>query len=195
MPLSEFEISKIAEIVAGKVGTQLNAKDLRRVIDTVVDKSTAADQQTTDRVTGVTCDTAQTQTETASTASRPAASQPVASQAYAAGSSMNPSPKQGGLYEKLDSTDGTRVILAAFGHNRPGVISTLTQVLAECQCSLEDISQKIMREFFTLIMIVDISTSSIEFSELVERVKATEAQLGMKVYLMHEDTFQYMHRI
>lgn len=186
MPLSEFEIGKIAEIVAGKVGTQLDAKELRRVIDRVVDQTTAEASQSPDRVTGVTCDTPRSKPSAELSPSEPSENPVEQPQAV---------EQQGGLYEKLDETDGTRVILAAFGHNRPGVVASLTQVLAENQCNLEDISQKIMREFFTLIMIVDISSSSIEFSELVKRVKAIEAQFGMKVYLMHEDTFQYMHRI
>lgn len=179
MTLSEFEIGKIAEIVAGKVGTTMDAKELRRVIDQVVDKMTTTDQQTPNRVESATCEVA--------------SSEP--SQASVPGEPQNVVEQQGGLYERLDQTTGTRVILAAFGHNRPGVISALTQVLAENQCNLEDISQKIMREFFTLIMIVDITNSTIEFSELVEKVKATETRFGMKVYMMHEDTFQYMHRI
>lgn len=35
----------------------------------------------------------------------------------------------------------------------------------------------------------------VDFSTLRDRLKATEAQLGMKVYIMHEDIFRYMHRI
>lgn len=46
-----------------------------------------------------------------------------------------------------------------------------------------------------MIMIVNIEGSTVDFATLVERLKATEATLGMKVYVMHEDTFRYMHRI
>ena len=41
MALSEFEIKKITEIVAGQVGSKVDAKELRRVIDSVVDKMQA----------------------------------------------------------------------------------------------------------------------------------------------------------
>ena len=37
MSLSDFEIEKITEIVAGKVGEKLDAKTLRQVVDKVVD--------------------------------------------------------------------------------------------------------------------------------------------------------------
>ncbi len=53
MGLSEFEIKKITEIVAGKVGTDLDAKSLRRVIDSVVDNLQANNNPS---VTGATCD-------------------------------------------------------------------------------------------------------------------------------------------
>ena len=35
----------------------------------------------------------------------------------------------------------------------------------------------------------------VDFEALRNNLKATEAQLGMKVYVMHEDIFRYMHRI
>jgi len=187
MPLSEFEMSKIAEIVSGKVGGAMDAKQLRRVIDQVVDKMTATDQATPDRVEGATCELPSSDSSTPTAPEQPSRS---------LDEGVDETIQPGGLYEKLDHADNrTRIILAAFGYNRPGVIHALTHVLADAQCNLEDISQKIMREFFTLIMIVDITDSPVEFSELVEKVKATEDQVGMKVFLMHEDTFQYMHRI
>ena len=190
MPLSEFEMDKIAEIVSGKVGGAMDAKQLRRVIDQVVDKMTARDQATPGRVEGATC-------EISGSSSRPTP-QPEPSYTNAPRSlseGVASAIPEGGLYERLDQTDRTRIILAAFGYNRPGVIHALTHVLADNQCNLEDISQKIMREFFTLIMIVDITDSPIEFAQLVQKVKETEEQVGMKVFMMHEDTFQYMHRI
>lgn len=191
MPLSEFEMEKIAQIVSGKVGGAMDAKQLRRVIDQVVDKMTARDQATPGRVEGATC-------EISGATARPSQPEPTPNRSNGTRSlseGVADAIPEGGLYERLDKTHRTRIILAAFGYNRPGVIHALTHVLAENQCNLEDISQKIMREFFTLIMIVDITDSSVEFAQLVERVKATEEQVGMKVFMMHEDTFQYMHRI
>ncbi len=75
------------------------------------------------------------------------------------------------------------------------MVSAITSILAELDCSIEDISQTLMQEFFSMIMVVNITKCSIDFSALRDRIQGTEAQLGMKVYVMHEDTFQYMHRI
>ena len=54
MSLSDFEIEKITEIVAGKVGEKLDAKALRQVVDRVVDalKESPANPE----ITGATCE-------------------------------------------------------------------------------------------------------------------------------------------
>ncbi|MDZ4723924.1 MAG: ACT domain-containing protein [candidate division Zixibacteria bacterium] len=95
----------------------------------------------------------------------------------------------------MEKTDRTRIIIAVFGKNRPGIVSSITAVLAENGCSIEDISQTIMQEFFSMIMVVDISGCKLDFAGLRDKIQSTETQLGMKVYVMHEDIFRYMHRI
>ncbi|MCK4462142.1 MAG: ACT domain-containing protein [candidate division Zixibacteria bacterium] len=121
-------------------------------------------------------------------------------QGGAVGSSLQPPDEamitaEGGLYEQIEKTDKTRVIIAAFGKDRPGVGAALTGVLAEHNCSIENISQTLLQDFFSMIMIVNIEGSTVDFATLVERLKATETTLGIKVYVMHEDIFRYMHRI
>jgi ACT domain-containing protein len=220
MTLSDFEIGKIAEIVAGKSGAKLDAKALRQVIDRVVDQLNQ-DRGNPD-IEGATCDTSRppdddqgapqlavgSDKDTESVIARSAAERGTTRQSHpdkgapqlAVGSSLPPPDEamvtaQGGLYEQIEKTDKTRVIIAAFGKDRPGVGAALTGVLADCNCSIEDISQTLLQDFFSMIMIVNIEGSTVDFSGLRERLQETETQLGMKVYVMHEDIFRYMHRI
>lgn len=178
MSLSDFEIGKIAEIVAGKVGQNLDAKALRQIIDRVVDS--LREQQRNPEIKGATCEVSASATKNESSSLPPDEAM------------IN---NKGGLYEQIEKTDKTRVIIAAFGKDRPGIVAALTNVLAEHNCSIEDISQTLMQDFFSMIMIVNIVDCSVDFSTLNDRLQATEAQLGMKVYVMHEDIFRYMHRI
>jgi ACT domain-containing protein len=91
--------------------------------------------------------------------------------------------------------DGNRIIVAAFGHNRPGVAAALTGVLAECNCDIADITQKILQEFFSMIMIVDISNASVDFASIRERLTEIESRLGVTVLAQHQDVYRAMHRI
>ncbi len=92
-------------------------------------------------------------------------------------------------------TGGGRVILTSFGVNHPGIVATITKTLSENQCDIMDISQKIMQEFYTMIMLIDISNSTKELRDLQNELNRLSEQLKVKIYLQHEDVFRYMHRI
>lgn len=177
MSFDEKEIGRITEIVVGRLGGSANAKDLRRVIDTVVE--TVRKQRGNPSITGATCEGNR----------KPQSDKSVTDLPDAIVSDTS------GLYERISRDTGRRVIVAAFGKNRPGVVAAITKVLAELSCNIEDISQTIMQDFFSMIMVVDISHCNLDFALVRDRIKDTETQLGMKVFIMHEDIFRYMHRI
>ena len=97
-------------------------------------------------------------------------------------------------FEKGEITSG-RVILTAFGLNKPGIVAGVTKALGESECDIQDLSQRIMGDFFTMIMIIDISSSPKDLKEIQELMSSIAQELKIKVYLQHEDVFRYMHRI
>jgi ACT domain-containing protein len=88
-----------------------------------------------------------------------------------------------------------RAILTSFGLNRPGVIARITALLAEAGCDLRDVSQKIMDDFYTLIMIVDLGSSKYQLKELSEKLEKIASEMNVKIFLQHENLFRQMHRI
>lgn len=97
--------------------------------------------------------------------------------------------------EKKESVDSGRAILTAFGVNRPGVLAKITTALSNLNIDIEDVSQKIMQEFFTLIMVINITNSPKDLGEIQNVMNTTAQDVGIKIYIQHEDTFKYMHRI
>ena len=107
-----------------------------------------------------------------------------------------------GEFENADNTENTenkngsgRFILTAFGLNKPGVVFKITQILANNECDIQDLSQKILKEFFTMIMIVDITNAKLSFSELRDTFQKLDDELNIRIFIQHEDVFKYMHRI
>jgi ACT domain-containing protein len=96
---------------------------------------------------------------------------------------------------KENSPSNGRMIITAFGKNKTGIVSTLSATLAEHQCDLQDVSQKIMQEFFTLIMIVDISKSPSNFAQVKTALVQSGEKIGVQVFAQHEDLFKAMHRV
>ena len=89
----------------------------------------------------------------------------------------------------------TRVVVTVIGRDRVGIIAGVSGVLAEAGVNIVDISQTLMQDLFTMIMMVDIGGASVGLDELQRRLAARGEQLGMRIDAQREDVFSYMHRI
>ena len=88
-----------------------------------------------------------------------------------------------------------KAILTVIGRDKPGIIASVSAVLAENDINIEDISQTVMQGFFTMVMLVDVAKSRIPFDEFVETMKALGEKIGVEIYTQHEDIFNSMHKI
>lgn len=89
----------------------------------------------------------------------------------------------------------SRIIVTAFGKNRVGILAGLTGILAEYQCDILDLSQKLLHEFFTTMLLVDIANSTFSFDDIKQKVTEKGEQLDLKVIIQHEEIFNTMHRV
>ncbi|MBQ3114886.1 MAG: ACT domain-containing protein [Clostridia bacterium] len=88
-----------------------------------------------------------------------------------------------------------RAVVTVLGSDKIGIIAKVTAVLAEYNVNILDISQTIMQNIFTMIMLVDISKSNIPFSQLVDVLDETGKELGVDIKTQHEDIFNSMQEI
>jgi len=102
-----------------------------------------------------------------------------------------------GSYEAASEPDQSsgRIILTSFGLNKPGVVASVTQTLGSCNCDIQDISQKLMGDFFTMIMVIDITNSEKDLKDIQDDLSHVAEDMNIKIYVQHEDIFRSMHRI
>ncbi len=91
--------------------------------------------------------------------------------------------------------EGKRLIISVLGHDRVGIIAGIAGILAETNVNILDISQTILQGFFTMIMVVDTSSSKTEVSSIRDLLTEKGEELGIQVTVQHEDIFNFMHRI
>ncbi len=91
--------------------------------------------------------------------------------------------------------DKDLIVITVIGVDRPGIVAGIASVLASHNVNIEDISQTVLRGFFAMIMIADMSKSTCGLSELRERLEAKAKELGVEVFVQHSDIFRAMHRI
>ncbi len=88
-----------------------------------------------------------------------------------------------------------RAVVTVTGKDRTGIIAKVSAFLAEKGANIEDISQTVMGEYFAMIMIADVSKVQGELSSLAKECAEMGKQIGMSIYLQHEDIFNAMHNV
>lgn len=88
-----------------------------------------------------------------------------------------------------------RVIITVVGTDRVGIIAGVATALSEQNVNILDISQTILQDFFTMIMVADIAASKINLQELQVLLKNKGEEIGVQINAQHEDIFKYMHRV
>ncbi|BCV18399.1 ACT domain-containing protein [Leptogranulimonas caecicola] len=96
--------------------------------------------------------------------------------------------------EAVSATQG-RAILTVLGSDRAGIVAAITQVLANHDANILDISQTILQGIFTMTMLVDLTAVSVEFDALKEELDEVAKSLGVQVMLQREDVFRFMYRL
>lgn len=88
-----------------------------------------------------------------------------------------------------------RAIITVIGKDRTGIIAGVSNDLAELNANILDISQTILQEYFTMIMLVDLADMKVSFDILKEKLDKRSEALGVSIKLQHEDIFNSMHQI
>lgn len=88
-----------------------------------------------------------------------------------------------------------RAVITVLGKDRVGIIAAVSNILAETNVNILDITQTIMQDVFTMITLVDISKCNIPFGDLSDKLEKKGIELGLRIQIQHEDIFNSMHRI
>ena len=88
-----------------------------------------------------------------------------------------------------------RAIVTVMGVDKTGIIAKTSALLAENEVNILDITQTILQDFFTMVMLVDVEKSKISFSDLSDKLEVLGQELGLEIRIQHEDIFNSMHRI
>ena len=88
-----------------------------------------------------------------------------------------------------------RAIVSVIGKDQVGIIANVCSLLSSHQVNVLDISQTVLQEYFTMIMVVDTSACSMDFAALVTELEQEGTKLGLTIHAQREDIFNAMHRI
>lgn len=88
-----------------------------------------------------------------------------------------------------------RAIVTVIGKDQVGIIANVCAQLSQHKINVLDISQTILQDYFTMIMLVDTSNCTVPFAQLVEKLEQQGQDQGLSIRMQREDIFNAMHRI
>ncbi len=100
-----------------------------------------------------------------------------------------------GYFHRQTIAKEERAVISVMGKNSVGIVAKLTECIAREGGNLLDLQQKIVGDFFTLVIIVDISGLGSDFAAFRKKVLDKSRDVGVDTKIIHEGVLHAMHRI
>ena len=88
-----------------------------------------------------------------------------------------------------------KAVVTVIGKDQMGIIYKIINILFENEVNILDISQTIMQDMFTMIMLVNFENESVTVKQISEKFEQAEKDMGLSIHVQREEIFTSMHRI
>ena len=88
-----------------------------------------------------------------------------------------------------------KAVVTVTGKDRVGIIATASAECVKHGANIIDISQSVLKEYFAMIMLVELDGLTTDFKTFAENMEERGKENGVDVRVMHEDIFNTMHKI
>lgn len=88
-----------------------------------------------------------------------------------------------------------KAIVTVLGKDKVGIIAKVCTYLADKNANVLEISQTIVKGYFDMLMIIDITNCSSTPGELAGGLRELGEEIGLMIKFQREEIFESMHRI
>ena len=86
-----------------------------------------------------------------------------------------------------------KAVITVIGKDTTGIIAKVSNLLYQNDINILDISQTIMQDLFTMIMLCDIK--NVQVGDLQEKLDVIADEMKLSIRVQNEEIFNSMHRI
>ena len=87
------------------------------------------------------------------------------------------------------------MVVTVVGMDKVGIVAKISGLFAKHDVNIIDISQTIMGDLFTMIMLVDLAKADLGLEALSKKLERLGKRVGVQIIVQHERIFRFMHRI
>ena len=88
-----------------------------------------------------------------------------------------------------------KCVVSVLGMDRTGIVAKVATVLADNGANIDDISQTLLDDVFSMTMLVTLNPEVAGFNTVQEQLAQAGEELGLQVNLQRQDVFQFMYKI
>ena len=88
-----------------------------------------------------------------------------------------------------------KAIVTVIGKDQVGITAMVCALLAEHNINILDITQTVLQEYFTMVMLVDTSACSLPIGDMSDLLANAGQERNLSIRIQREDIFNAMHRI
>lgn len=88
-----------------------------------------------------------------------------------------------------------KCVISVLGKDKCGIVAAVTTALAEGGANIDDISQTILDDIFSMTMLTTLKPEVADFNTVQEKLTQVGENLGVQIIIQREDVFQYMYKI
>ncbi|MEF9970383.1 MAG: ACT domain-containing protein [Ruthenibacterium sp.] len=86
-------------------------------------------------------------------------------------------------------------VITVVGNDQVGILAQICAACAACNVNVEEVTQRILRGTFAMIMLVDMTKSNVEFTEFARKMQNKGSEMGVDVHCTRQELYDAMHRI
>lgn len=95
----------------------------------------------------------------------------------------------------MSANDKNIAVMTVVGSDAVGIIAKISTILADNDINIKDITQTILDDIFTMIMIIDLSSSKIDMETLSKLLCEVGESRNLSIRVQLKELFNTMHRI
>lgn len=88
-----------------------------------------------------------------------------------------------------------KAVVTVIGKDSVGIIAEVSMECAKHKANIVDITQSVLKDYFAMIMLVEIEKMETEFAVFQRELSKLGQKRGLDIRVMHEEIFNSMHRI
>ncbi|MCL2878788.1 MAG: ACT domain-containing protein [Treponema sp.] len=88
-----------------------------------------------------------------------------------------------------------RIVVSVMGKDRTGIIARVSGLLYKENINILDITQTILQDLFTMVMLADTSGSALSFDDLLIELNKLAQELRVEIRAQRADLFDAMNKV